>query len=147
MKRHPLDSGLVAWERLTRRLAARYGVEDRVYYLADLDIAQVVGRSLGVVTVNSTVGTLALNKGKPVLVLGHAVYKVPGVVYKGTLDEFWLDPGAPDQTLYAAFRRVLIDQGLDMLVNNAVERLCGRSTTAERRADAPVRQINLARVS
>ncbi len=158
VKRHPLDSGLVAWERLTRRLASRYGVADRVYYLADLDIAQVVGRSLGVVTVNSTVGTLALNKGKPVLVLGHAVYKVPGVVYKGTLDEFWLDPGAPDQTLYAAFRRVLIDrclirggllsdQGLDMLVNNSVERLCGEARAAERGADAPVRRINLARVS
>lgn len=135
VKRHPLDSGLVAWERLTRRLAARYGVSDRVFYLADWDIAQVVGKSLGVVTVNSTVGTLALNRGKPVLVLGHAVYKVPGVVYKGTLDEFWLDPGAPDEELYSAFRRVLIDrclirggllsdQGLNMLVNNAVERLC-----------------------
>ncbi|EQB08708.1 capsular polysaccharide biosynthesis protein [Sphingobium quisquiliarum P25] len=135
VKRHPLDSGLVAWERLTRRLAARYGVGDRVFYLADWDIAQVVGRSLGVVTVNSTVGTLALNAGKPVVVLGHAVYKVPGVVYKGTLDEFWLDPGAPDELLYAAFRRVLIDRclirggllsekGLTMLVRNAVERLC-----------------------
>ena len=125
---------------------------------AYLDIAQVVGRSLGVVTVNSTVGTLALNKGKPVLVLGHAVYKVPGVVYRGTLDEFWLDPGAPDQTLYAAFRRVLIDrclirggllsdQGLDMLVNNAVERLCDERQQGERRSDGPVRRINLARVS
>ncbi len=135
VKRHPLDSGLVGWERLTRRLAARYGVSDRIFYLADWDIAQVVGKSLGVVTVNSTVGTLALNRGKPVLVLGHAVYKVPGVVYKGTLDEFWLDPGAPDEELYSAFRRVLIDrclirggllseQGLDMLVNNAVQRLC-----------------------
>lgn len=135
VKRHPLDSGLVAWERLTRRLAARYGVEDRVYYLADWDIAEVVGKSLGVVTVNSTVGTLALNQAKPVMVLGHAVYKVPGVVYEGTLDEFWTKPGAPDEALYAAFRRVLIDrclirggllsdEGLSLLVSNAVERLC-----------------------
>ncbi len=83
---------------------------------------------------------------------------MPGVVYKGTLDEFWLDPGAPDQTLYAAFRRVLIDrclirggllsdQGLDMLINNAVERLCGQSRMAERSLDAPVQRLNLARVS
>ncbi|HKY82924.1 MAG TPA: capsular biosynthesis protein [Sphingobium sp.] len=141
VKRHPLDSGLVAWGRLTRRLAARYGVSERVFYVADWDIAEVVGRSLGVVTVNSTVGTLALNAGKPVMVLGHAVYKVPGVVYRGTLDEFWLEPGAPDQALYAAFRRVLIDrclirggllseQGLTMLVDNAVERLCAESVRA-----------------
>lgn len=158
VKRHPLDSGLVAWERLTRRLAARYGVEDRVFYLADWDIAEVVGRSLGVVTVNSTVGTLALNRGKPVLVLGHAVYKVPGVVYKGTLDEFWLDPGEPDQALYGAFRRVLIDrclirggllsdEGLQLLVKNAVERLCRDRAETRRPAERASRVANLVSVS
>ena len=134
VKRHPLDPGLVAWGRLTRRLAAHHGVGDRVVYLADWDIAEVVDRSLGVVTVNSTVGTLALNAGKPVVVLGHAVYKVPGVVHSRSLDEFWSAPGAPDMALYSAFRRVLIDrclirggllseEGLRMLVDNAVERL------------------------
>jgi capsular polysaccharide export protein len=158
VKRHPLDSGLVAWERLTRRLAAHYGVEDRIFYLADWDIAEVVGRSLGVVTVNSTVGTLALNQDKPVLVLGHAVYKVPGVVYKGTLDEFWLNPGAPDQTLYAAFRRVLIDrclirggllsdQGLAMLVGNAVDRLCAEPKRAEGAWYGRMRRGSLASVN
>jgi capsular polysaccharide export protein len=136
VKRHPLDPGLVGWERLTRKLAKQYGVADRVIYLADWDIAKVVQRSLGVVTVNSTVGTLALNTGKPVVVLGHAVYKVPGIVHEGTLDEFWRRPQAPDMALYSAFRRVLIDrclirggllsdEGLRMLVDNAVDRLVG----------------------
>ena len=154
VKRHPLDSGLVAWERLTRKLAARYGVEDRVFYIADWDIAKVVARSLGVVTVNSTVGTLALNAGKPVVVLGHAVYKVPGVVYKGTLDEFWLEPGAPDKALYAAFRRVLIhrclirggllsEQGLTMLVDNAVKRLCAVAPAAIKQG-SPVARLEKA---
>lgn len=134
VKRHPLDPGLVPWERLTRRLAARYGVEDRVYYLADWDIAEVIGKSIGVVTVNSTVGTLALNKSRPVVVLGHAVYKIPGIVYTKPLDGFWSSPGAVDTSLYSAFRRVLIDrclvrggllsdEGLELLVRNAVERL------------------------
>lgn len=99
VKRHPLDPGLVAWSRLTRRLAAHYGVRDRVVYLADWDIAEVVEKSLGVITVNSTVGTLALNSGKPVMVLGHAVYKVPGIVYQGSLDNFWSAPKAPDLKL------------------------------------------------
>jgi capsular polysaccharide export protein len=134
IKRHPLDPGLVAWGRLTRRLAARYGIADRVFYLADRDIVEVVENALGVVTVNSTVGTLALNSGKPVTVLGHAVYKVPGIVHFTPLDDFWTAPRNPDLALYAAFRKVLIDkclirggllsdEGLAMLVDNAVERL------------------------
>lgn len=134
VKRHPLDPGLVAWSRLTRKLAAHYGVADRVFYLSDWDVAEVVRKSLGVVTVNSTVGTLALNSGKPVVVLGHAVYKVPGVVHRTGLDDFWATPSPPDMALYSAFRRVLVDrclirggllsaEGLQMLVAKAVERL------------------------
>ncbi|MCP1468493.1 capsular polysaccharide export protein [Sphingobium sp. OAS761] len=134
VKRHPLDPGLVGWARLTRRLADHYGIGDRVFYLSDWDIAEVVGKSQGVVTVNSTVGTLALNSGKPVVVLGHAVYKVPGVVHQTSLDDFWGAPRQPDMALYSAFRRVLVDrclirggllseEGLAMLVANAVDRL------------------------
>lgn len=134
IKRHPLDPGLVPWARLIRRLASRYGVADRLFYVAEWDIADVVNHSLGVITVNSTVGTLALNAGKPVMVLGHAVYKVSGVAYGGDLDEFWIAPRPPDIGLYSAFRRVLMDrclirggllseEGLQMLVDNAVERL------------------------
>lgn len=134
VKRHPLDAGLVPWGQHIHKLAKRYGVADRVYYLADWDIVEVVERSLGVVTVNSTVGTLALNSAKPVVVLGHAVYKVPGIAYDAGLDAFWGSPTAPDMDLYSAFRRVLIDrclirggllsqEGLELLVENAVERL------------------------
>ncbi|WP_088183234.1 capsule biosynthesis protein [Sphingobium sp. Z007] len=134
VKRHPLDPGLVSWSRLTRRLAAKYGVGDRVFYLDDGDIAELVRNASGVVTVNSTVGTLALNEGKPVTVLGHAVYKVPGIVNTGPLDAFWTTPGELDRDLYSAFRRVLMDrclihggllseEGLALLVDNAVRRL------------------------
>lgn len=134
VKRHPLDPGLVGWNRLTHRLARHYGVADRVIYLSDWDIAQVVHKSLGVVTVNSTVGTLALNDGKSVTVLGHAVYKVPGMVHGGPLDTFWSAPMPPDMALYSAFKRVLVDtclirggllseEGLAMLVDNAADRL------------------------
>ena len=134
IKRHPLDAGLIAWDRMIRKLARRFGIADRVHYLAEQNIDEVVGGAIGVVTVNSTVGTLALNSHKPVVVLGHAVYKVPGIVYTGSLDQFWRDPRAPDLTLYAAFRRVLVhrclirggllsEEGLKMLVDNAVARL------------------------
>ncbi len=134
VKRHPLDPGLVQWERLTRRLARHYGIAGRVHFLSELDIALVVNNAQGVVTVNSTVGTLALNSAKPVAVLGHAVYKVPGIVHRSSLDAFWKAPKAPDMTLYSAFRRVLIDrclihggltshEGRMLLVQNAVKRL------------------------
>ncbi|MEC3948585.1 capsule biosynthesis protein [Sphingobium sp. HWE2-09] len=152
VKRHPLDPGLVGWDRLTRRLARHYGVADRVVYLADWDIAEVVDKSLGVVTVNSTVGTLALNVGKPVVVLGHAVYKVPGVVYTGRLDDFWRAPRAPDLSLYSAFRRVLIDrclvrggllseQGLQLLVRNSVARLLGHRTLHDHNSTLELRSV------
>lgn len=137
VKRHPLDPGLVGWQRLTEKLAARYGIAERVLYMSDGDIGEIVDASAGVVTVNSTVGTLALNSAKPVMVLGSAVYRVPGIVHEGTLDSFWTSPQAPDMALYAAFRRVLMDkclirggllsqEGLDLLVANAVERLTAR---------------------
>jgi capsular polysaccharide export protein len=141
VKRHPLDAGIVSWRRLTRKLAKDYGIADRVFYLAEWDIAEVVRKAQGVVTVNSTVGTLALNSGRPVMVLGHAVYKVPGIVHEGSLDDFWSSAHAPDMGLYSAFRRVLIDQclvrggllseeGLQMLVDSTVVRL---AATPERK--------------
>ncbi len=134
VKRHPLDNGLVAWRRITRYLARHYGVEDRVFYVGDADLATVLPHMIGTVMVNSTVGTLALNLGIPVAVLGHAVYDVDGVVHRGPLDDFWPRPPVPDAELWAAVRRVFIDrslvrggflseEGLATLVENAVPRL------------------------
>ena len=59
---------------------------------------------------------------------------MPGVVHQGNLDDFWAAPRQPDLKLYSAFRRVLVDrclirggllseEGLELLVANAVERL------------------------
>jgi capsular polysaccharide export protein len=134
VKRHPLDAGLVPWRRITRALARSYGVAERVHYISDGDIADVLPPSLGAVMVNSTAGTLALNLGKPVAVLGHAVYDIAGVVHQGPLDAFWAEPQPPEPALWSAVRRVIIDrslvrgsflseEGLAMLVENAIPRL------------------------
>ncbi|UVO52386.1 capsular biosynthesis protein [Sphingomonas sp. SUN019] len=134
VKRHPLDAGLIPWRRITRSLAKRYGVADRVLYVGEADIAPLLPQAAGAVMVNSTVGTLALNLGIPVAVLGHAVYDVEGVVHRGPLEEFWDAPSPPDPALWAAVRRVFIDrslvrggflseEGLAMLVDNAIPRL------------------------
>jgi capsular polysaccharide export protein len=88
----------------------------------------------GLVTVNSTTGTLSLRHGVPTIVLGDAVYDIPRITHQGALDGFWAAPMAPDADVYDAFRRVLIDrclvhggyfsdQGLGMLVAGSVARL------------------------
>lgn len=134
VKRHPLDAGLVPWRRITAKLAAAWGVADRVHFITDGDIAAVLEPALGTVMVNSTVGTLALNSGKPVAVLGHAIYDIEGVVHRGALEDFWVNPTPPDPELWNALRRVIIDrslirgsflseEGLAMLVETAIPRL------------------------
>jgi capsular polysaccharide export protein len=86
------------------------------------------------VCVNSTSGTLALETGIPVVVLGDAVYDVPGITHQSGLDRFWRDPERPDPELYAAFKKslhakCLVRGGLasasatETLVSSSVERL------------------------
>jgi len=134
VKRHPLDGGLSSWRRFVRREAQRYKVADRVFYIGDGDISDLVAKARAVVTVNSTVGTLALNSGVPVAVLGEAIYDIEGIVRREPLDTFWADPPPVDTALYDAFKRVLIDRclipggylsdaGIAMLVRHAERRL------------------------
>lgn len=134
IKEHPLDNGVQDWKALVSRLAAAHGVSNRVDYMELGDIAHIVRYARGVVTVNSTTGTLALAKGVPVLTLGQAVYDMKGLTDQGTLEDFWQNPTPPDKRVFAAFRRVLIDQclipggffseeGLEKLTTSAVARL------------------------
>jgi len=112
VKEHPLDNGVRDWRLETATLAELYGVGDRVDYLESGDIVPVAQRSKGVVTINSTSGTLALALDIPVIALGQAVYDIEGITFQGSLDDFWRDPGKPDTDTFAAFRRVLIDRCL-----------------------------------
>lgn len=112
VKEHPLDNGVRDWELETRDLAIRAGVQDRVDYLAWGDIETVAARARGMVTINSTSGTLGLAKGVPVIVLGKAIYDIAGLTAQCGLDQFWTQPSAPDMETFEAFRRVLIDRCL-----------------------------------
>jgi capsular polysaccharide export protein len=87
------------------------------------------------VCVNSTSATLALAAGSPVCALGEAIYNIPGLTFRGHLDEFWTDPVPPEPGLYGAFRRVLVDRCLvrgglasetavRTLIESIVRRLC-----------------------
>ena len=134
VKGHPLDNGLIDWEARTLALAAKLGIADRVLFLETADVDIVVRSALGLVTVNSTTGTLSLRHGVPTIVLGEAVYDIPRITHQGALDGFWAAPSPPEAEVYDAFRRVLIDrclvhggyfseEGLAMLVAGSAGRL------------------------
>ena len=134
VKLHPLDSGLYDWTAMTGHLAVALGIADRLTILDGGDLAKVLSRSSGVVTVNSTVGTLALALGLPVVALGKAIYDITGLTFQGELDDFWRACSPPDAELFDAFRRVLAgrclipgsffnEAGLKLAVEAAVARL------------------------
>lgn len=133
VKEHPLDNGVRDWQQVTIDMAQRYGVAGRVDYLPSGDIVPVARRSRGMVTINSTSGTLGLSMGIPAVVLGNAIYDLPDITAQRGLDSFWKEPDGPDAATFEAFRRVLIDrclipggffsdEALDMVVHHAISR-------------------------
>jgi capsular polysaccharide export protein len=62
----------------------------------------------GAVCVNSTAGLAAVEFGKPTVVLGRALYDMPGLTHQDGIDTFWRSPQAPDPRLYEAFRQVMM---------------------------------------
>lgn len=112
IKEHPLDCEFRSWRRFVGRHARRLGISDRVVHVAGGDLSMMANNCQGMVTVNSTSGTLGLEAGKPVFVLGNAIYDIAGITHQGRLDGFWAAPRAPDMSKYDAFRRVLHAQCL-----------------------------------
>ena len=102
-KVHPLDNGLERWPRVVKRLAVRHGIVDRVHLIQGGDLRSLITAARGVVVVNSTVGVHALRHGRPVKVLGAAIYDIAGLTHQEPLDTFWAAPKAPDADLCAAF--------------------------------------------
>lgn len=150
VKEHPLDSGYRNWRAHLRKAARRLGVADRVCHIDGGDLQALAESAVGMVCVNSTSGTLALEAGLPVVVLGDAVYDVRGVTHQSGLDRFWTAPEAPDRELYAAFKRMLhakclvrgglaSKSALEILVRNSAERLLAEGNPVPRQSGA-VRQ-------
>jgi capsular polysaccharide export protein len=134
VKEHPLDNGLSNWRKLVAKLAKAHNVADRVEYVEAGDIALMVRAAHGLITVNSTTGTLALACGVPVITLGYAVYDMPGITHQNGLKTFWNSPSKPETDIFAAFRNVLVDRclvpggffsdlALDITVEGVVNRL------------------------
>lgn len=150
IKEHPLDSTYRNWRSTVRRLARKLGVADRVHHIDGGDLNDLAKSATGMVCVNSTSGTLALEAGLPVVVLGDAVYDIRGVTHQGGLDTFWVRPEHPDLVLYDAFKRMLhshclvrgglaSQSGVQTLVRNSVERLLAEAVSL--RDTAPVASV------
>lgn len=121
IKIHPMDRGHKSYRQFAMALARIAGCEDRVHIVDDGSIGLLIRHSLGLVTVNSTSGLLALNHGKPLLTLGDAVYSGQGLsaiqgaqqgAAASSLDAFWASPVAPDKAAVKAFNARMHDESL-----------------------------------
>lgn len=109
-KHHPMDRGYRDYTALIRDCSRRAQVAQRVLYIHDQHLPTLLEHARGVVLVNSTVGMSALHHGAPTIVRGRAIYDMPGLTFRGSLDEFWVAaPGCkPERRLFERFRNRLI---------------------------------------
>jgi capsular polysaccharide export protein len=108
VKLHPLDAGLINWRKFARASARRHGVSERLDFIDGGELPSLIAGARGVVIVNSTVGMLSLEMGRPTMALGTAIYNMPGLTHQGDIDGFWTAPTAPDLGLMSDFRRVVL---------------------------------------
>lgn len=107
-KHHPEDRGFKNYEKHIRKLAKRLYIENRVFYIHDFHLPTLIKGSIGVITINSTVGLQALYHNRPVKVMGKAIYDIPGLTFQEDLDKFWENPGYIDRELFSKFRKYVI---------------------------------------
>ena len=108
IKHHPMDRGYRDYTQLIARLTERHGLTGRIRYIHDVSLPRLLRNCQGVVVLNSTVGISALVHGVPVLALGNAIYRMPGLASDQPIDAFWGAPAAVDRRLVNAFRSVLL---------------------------------------
>lgn len=104
---HPLETSLRDWRRIVDRIAGEHSVRERVFFIEGGTPEPLIKHCRGVVTINSTIGTLALSLQRPVITLGRAIYDMDGLTFQGSLDRFWRDAHPADAQGFEAFRRVV----------------------------------------
>ena len=107
IKLHPLDPCWKPWPRRIAAMAQAAGIAGRVHVMPRGRLPDLLAASRGLITVNSTAATGAMVLGKPVKLLGQAVYDVPGLSFQGGLDAFWTEGAPPDPALLKDFLALL----------------------------------------
>ncbi|KVN96278.1 capsular biosynthesis protein [Burkholderia ubonensis] len=134
VKNHPLDTGLVDYRRYAFAQAHQYGVEDRLRFLEAGHLPTLLDHARGVIVVNSTVGLSALHHGRPLMVLGEAIYDMKRLTWQHGLARFWREAVPPDMEVYWAFLNYVIKRtqingdfytksGIAMAVGQAARRI------------------------
>ena len=115
IKNHPLDYGLINYGKYIDSMRQALNLGDRVIYVEDGDGDAMTRASLGLVTLNSTMGFTALQTGKPVYYLGRSIASFAGLgaaLPAVRLEDFWKDPVGPEPALLAAFLKLVRHQAL-----------------------------------
>jgi capsular polysaccharide export protein len=134
IKLHPLDPCWKPWPKRIAAMARAAGIAGRVHIMPRGRLPDLLAASSGMITVNSTAANTAMVLGKPVKLMGQAVYNVPGLSFQPSLDAFWTEGAPPDPDLLEAFLALLCgafmvrgafhqDSGLAAAVAGAVARL------------------------
>lgn len=138
IRNHPLDNGLIRYDRFIRSFSRACGIEDRVVFVESGNGVDMIRKSLAVVLLNSTMGLQALQMGKAVYCVGKSVYAMPGLAEnskEASLAEFWHLSHKPDPALLSAFEKIvrcktLVNgnfyhgEGMKMAVQGCADRLC-----------------------
>ncbi len=103
VKQHPLDYGVEQTPRLFERLVKELKLEGRAHYLRKTSIDIVLDNADGFVTVNSTAGLAAVQRGLPVKCCGKAIFDMEGLTFQGSLSAFWTEATPPDAATTDAF--------------------------------------------
>ncbi|MBR0554125.1 capsular biosynthesis protein [Ciceribacter sp. L1K23] len=107
-KVHPIDNGLSGWRRKILSWAANLGIGDRVDVIDGGNLEKLIAASVGIVTINSTVGLTAVLARKPVISLGASIYDLPGLTWQRSLREFWQEAMPPDSEAVEIFEKALM---------------------------------------
>ena len=110
IKHHPMDRGHRLYSPLIKQLSKVFGIVERVIYVHDLLLPDLLTHSRGVVTINSTVGISALIHGKPVKVMGTAFYDLNGLTYQRGLSQFWCESFMLNPLLFKLFKNHLLNE-------------------------------------
>ncbi|MBO9479414.1 capsular biosynthesis protein [Shimia sp. R11_0] len=92
-KIHPMARGHSNDQELINKTARKHGIQDRVKVVHEGSIAELMGHTSGMLTINSTSGLSALHHGVPVLVFGQSIFTHSQLVslYQSNedIDRFW----------------------------------------------------------
>lgn len=108
-KHHPMDRGHRLYGPLICQLGEKYGILNRVIYVHDIPMPELLTHAKAVITINSTAGLSALIHNKPLKVMGNALYDIKGITYQGHLNQFWCSNFIPDRKLFNKYRLFLLE--------------------------------------